>query len=191
MENEFNEVMSQRTYEELIKIATIQSSDYNPVAVEAAVNEIKKRGIDTSEFEEIGNNVASDKEKAEKINQNNASSLLRIINLIIDTLSVFIISIIIGFFIQPIDKEMNHLISLIIIIGTYISYYSIMEIKFNKTIGKFLTKTKVVTINEEIPGNADIITRTFCRLIPLDKISFLFTKNGFHDNFSDTKVIND
>ncbi|MCD6555609.1 MAG: hypothetical protein J7K64_00320, partial [Bacteroidales bacterium] len=102
MENEFNEVMSQRTYEELIKIATIQSSYYNPVAVEAAVNEIKKRGIDTSEFEETGNNVASDKEKAKKINQNNASSLLRIINLIIDTLSVFIISIIIGFFIQPI-----------------------------------------------------------------------------------------
>ncbi|HBT10121.1 MAG TPA: hypothetical protein DEB18_11870, partial [Leeuwenhoekiella sp.] len=28
-------------------------------------------------------------------------------------------------------------------------------------------------------------------LIPFDRISFLITKNGFHDRFSNTKVIKD
>ena len=191
MENEFTEVMSQRTDEELINIVTVQRDDYNPIAVEVAENEIKRRGIDTSEFEEIGKKIIVEIEKKEKIDKNNAKSFLRLINLLIDTASIFIIIVIISFFIQPIGKEMNHFLSLIISIGTYIIYYLVLEIQFNKTIGKFLTKTKVVTVNEQKPNKSDIITRTFCRLIPLGKISFLFTKNGFHDNFSDTKVIND
>lgn len=55
---------------------------------------------------------------------------------------------------------------------TFIGYYSIMEIKFQKTIGKFITKTKVVNINGDKPGNADIISRTFFKLISFDRISF-------------------
>ena len=39
--------------------------------------------------------------------------------------------------------------------------------------------------------NGDIITRTFCRLIPFDRISFLFVKNGIHDYLSKTKVVKD
>ncbi len=66
-----------------------------------------------------------------------------------------------------------------------------MEIKFQKTLGKFVTKTKVVKLNGEKPTNEDIITRTFCRLIPFDRISFLFVKNGIHDFLSKTKVVKD
>ena len=53
MENKFNEVMSQRTDEELIKILTVDRERYNPIAIEAAESEIKKRNIDTNKFEEI------------------------------------------------------------------------------------------------------------------------------------------
>jgi uncharacterized RDD family membrane protein YckC len=66
-----------------------------------------------------------------------------------------------------------------------------MEIKFQKTIGKFITKTKVVKLNGEKPESSDIISRTFCRLIPFDRVSFLFMKNGIHDFLSKTKVIKD
>ncbi|QHI34861.1 hypothetical protein IMCC3317_02060 [Kordia antarctica] len=83
------------------------------------------------------------------------------------------------------------IINFIVIIGTFIAYYAIMEIKFQKTIGKFVTKTKVVKINGEKPENRDIIYRSFYRLIPFDRISFLFTKNGIHDLLSQTKVIKD
>ncbi|WP_417198809.1 RDD family protein [Bizionia sp.] len=64
-----------------------------------------------------------------------------------------------------------------------------MEIKFQKTLGKFITKTKVVKLNREKPNPSDIINRTICRFIPFDGISYLFVKNGLHDYLSKTKVI--
>ena len=54
-----------------------------------------------------------------------------------------------------------------------------------------VTKTKVVKMNGEKPTDGDIITRTFCRLIPFDRLSFLFVKNGIHDFLSKTKVVKD
>jgi len=70
-------------------------------------------------------------------------------------------------------------------------YYIFMESKYQKTLGKMLMKTKVVMADGTTPEVSDIITRTFCRLIPFDRISFLFTKNGFHDRLSSTMVVKD
>ncbi len=83
------------------------------------------------------------------------------------------------------------LIGYLIIFGTFIGYYAIMETKFQKTVGKYVTKTTVVKMNGEKPTNGDIVTRTFCRLIPFDRLSFLFMKNGIHDLLSKTKVVKD
>jgi uncharacterized RDD family membrane protein YckC len=66
-----------------------------------------------------------------------------------------------------------------------------MEHKFQKTVGKFITRTKVVNLNGEKPTLNDIMVRTFCRLIPFDRLSFFFAKNGFHDGISNTRVIKD
>ena len=44
---------------------------------------------------------------------------------------------------------------------------------------------------EKKPEQSDIISRSFCRLIPFDRVSFLFTKNGIHDFLSKTKVVKD
>ena len=65
------------------------------------------------------------------------------------------------------------------------------NINFRKLWGNFFTKTKVVNLNGEKPSLNDIIVRSFCRLIPFDRISFLFAKNGFHDGISNTRVIKD
>lgn len=66
-----------------------------------------------------------------------------------------------------------------------------MEYKFQKTIGKLITKTKVLSADGENAQIGDIIVRTFCRLIPLDRLSFLFASNGFHDRLSNTTVVKD
>jgi hypothetical protein len=66
--------------------------------------------------------------------------------------------------------------------------FSVMEFKFQKTLGKFITKTKVVNQREK-PSINDIMRRTFCRLIPFDRLSFLFMENGIHDGLSNTRVI--
>ncbi|MFC5195237.1 hypothetical protein ACFPH8_07830 [Bizionia hallyeonensis] len=42
MENEFEQAMSERTDEELIKIVTLEKNRYKPIALEAAEIEIEK-----------------------------------------------------------------------------------------------------------------------------------------------------
>ncbi|WP_299436870.1 RDD family protein [uncultured Aquimarina sp.] len=199
MENEFQDVMSQRTDEELIKILTVDIGKYNPTAIEAAEIEIKTRTIDSSRFEEIKEKAATEKIAKENVNSNIVSSGIRFLNLLIDSIICYILIIIafyfFGFVIAPIITTTNSfiiiMINLIIIFGTFFAYHSIMEIKFQKTIGKFITKTKVVKLDGKKPDNSDIIARTFYRLIPFDRISFLFTKNGIHDYLSKTSVIKD
>jgi len=195
MENEFKEVMSKRTDEELIKIVTTERDDYNPIAVEAAEIELKKRNIDTSKFEEIKQIATVEKKQKEKVDAKVVSSGIRFLNFIIDFFTwlilMIIISFIVGFFIEPTGLGVFQSFYYLLILGSFFGYYAIMEIKFQKTVGKFLTKTKVVNINGEKPETGEIITRTFCRLIPFDRLSFLFVKNGFHDSLSKTKVVKD
>ncbi|MDO7174239.1 RDD family protein [Mariniflexile sp. AS56] len=197
MENEFTKVMSERTDEDLIKIVTVERERYNPTAIEAADAEIEKRNIDTSEFEKIREKATTEKEQKQKVDSNVVGSGIRFVNFIIDffvwLILAFIISFIIGLFI-PVTAESQGILTLFVyalFFGTFIAYYAILEIKFQKTIGKFVTKTKVVKMNGEKPENGDIITRSFCRLIPFDRISFLFVKNGIHDYLSKTKVVKD
>ncbi len=195
MENEFKEIMSQRTDEELIKIVTIDRDGYNPTAIEAAKSEIKKRNIDSSKFEEIREIATTEKKQKKKVDSNAVGSGIRFLNFIIDIFAWGIIVRIIGFlfefFVQPTGQLTILVYGFILFFGTFIGYYSIMEIKFQKTIGKFITKTKVVKMNGEKPENSDIISRSFYRLIPFDRISFLFTKNGIHDFLSKTTVVKD
>lgn len=195
MENEFAKVMSERTDEELIKIVTVERERYNPTAIEAADTEIEKRNIDTSEFETIKEQATVEKEQKQKVDSNVVGSGIRFVNFLIDfivwLILAFILSFIIGIFVQPTDQGILTLFGYVLIFATLIAYYAIMEIRFQKTVGKFITKTKVVKMNGEKPTNGDIITRTFCRLIPFDRISFLFVKNGIHDFLSKTKVVKD
>src|SRR5680860_507926 len=108
MENEFKEVMSKRTDEELIKIVTIQKGDYNPEAVKAAELEIEIRNIHTGKFSEIKENVTAEKQQEEKVNSNVVGSEVRFLNFLVDFIVwlvlAFIISFIIGLFIQPTDQ---------------------------------------------------------------------------------------
>ncbi len=195
MENEFHKVMSTRTDEQLIKIVTVEREKFQPLSIEAAEAEIKKRNIDTTDFEKIRDNATIEKEKIEKVDTSVVGSGIRFVNFIIDFIAWLIIAFLLSLIIDLIFKTDNQFflqfVGYIFIFGTYILYYAVMEMKFQKTIGKFVTKTKVVKMNGEKPTTGDIIARTFCRLIPFDRISFLFVKNGIHDLLSKTKVVKD
>src|SRR5690554_731973 len=195
MENEFAKVMSERTDEELIKIVTAERDKYNPTAIEAAELEADKRNIDTSKFEEIKEKTTTERVAKEKVDANVVGSGIRFVNFLIDfiiwLILAMIVIFIIGLVVQPTDESFISLLGYILIFGTFIAYYAIMEIKFQKTVGKFVTKTKVVKMDGTKPKTSDIITRTFCRLIPFDRISFLFVRNGIHDFLSKTKVVKD
>ena len=68
-------------------------------------------------------------------------------------------------------------------------YYYLSEKFLNgRTIGKYDTETKAVTILGGKPSNSDLLKRTFSRLVPFDALSF-FGTNGWHDSWSDTRVV--
>jgi uncharacterized RDD family membrane protein YckC len=190
MENEFTQVMSERTDEELIKIVTVEREKYNPIAIEAAESEVEKRTIDTTHFENIKEKATVEREKKQKTDSNVAGSGIRFLNFLIDFIVWLVIAAIFTFPLSA-NNDLQMLLGYTIMLATFIGYYAIMEIKFQKTIGKFLTKTRVVKLNGEKPETSDIISRTFCRLIPFDRLSFVFTKNGIHDFLSKTKVVKD
>ena len=189
MENEFAQVMSERTDEELVRIVTVERESYQSIAIEAAETEVEKRNLDISKFDQLVERATIEKEQTQKVESNIVGSGIRFANFLIDLVIWVILATILSSLLYAVN-DTQWFIS-VIIIGSYIGYYALMEIKFQKTIGKFVTKTKVVKVNGEKPTSSDIFSRTLCRLIPFDKVSFLFMKNGFHDILSKTKVVKD
>jgi uncharacterized RDD family membrane protein YckC len=73
-----------------------------------------------------------------------------------------------------------------------IGYYVVFEALLGKTIGKMVTKTKVVNMEGGKPSFLQIVVRSLVRFIPFEPFSFLGADaTGWHDTMSDTRVIND
>jgi uncharacterized RDD family membrane protein YckC len=190
MNSDFKDVMFKRTDNELIKIVTIDKGKYQSLAIEAAEEEIRKRNIDITKIEQAKVELTAKFEETEQFETKKVSSLTRFLNFIIDGIVWFIIVAILTVQLSPKDA-VQMLLGYFIFFTSFIGYYAFMETKYQKTIGKFITKTKVVTKNGTKPNVGDILRRTFCRLIPFDRVSYLFTQNGFHDRLSETIVIKD
>ena len=195
MNTDLKDAMSKRTDEDLIKIVFVDSDGYQPMAVEAAEEEIKKRNIDKTKIEQVKVDLTAKIEEQKDFDSKKLSVLTRFIHFIVDTIAFIIFTMIftfvIGLFINPTDQNLKIILRYPMFATGFLVYYVFMETKYQKTIGKFITKTKVVNTNGTKPELGDIVRRTFCRLIPFDQISFLFTPNGFHDRLSDTTVIKD
>tara|TARA_B100000963_G_C22497876_1_gene612335 strand:- start:10 stop:426 length:417 start_codon:yes stop_codon:yes gene_type:complete len=70
------------------------------------------------------------------------------------------------------------------------TYYFIMEGVTGKTVGKYVTKTRVVTEEGEKPSMLNIAGRSFSRWIPFDAFSYLGSKSiGWHDSIPKCRVI--
>ncbi len=83
----------------------------------------------------------------------------------------------------------NYLFSPVVSI-IFLSYYILQEFFWGRTLGKFITGTKVVTADGTSPSFIQIVGRTLCRLIPFDWFSFLEESPiGWHDKLSKTRVV--
>ncbi|TNJ45308.1 RDD family protein [Tamlana fucoidanivorans] len=59
-----------------------------------------------------------------------------------------------------------------------------------RTIGKYITKTKVVMLDGSNPEPIDFLKRSFSRIIPFEALSFLGAGGrGWHDTLSKTFVV--
>lgn len=195
MNTDFKDAMSKRTDEELIKIVTVGRDGYQPLAVETAENEIKNRGIDTTTIEQVKLDLTTKAEEQKQFDDKKVTATTRFINFIVDTIAFFIVAIILSYildlFVSTTDQSVMTMVAYLMFAIGFFGYYVFMETKYQKTIGKFITKTTVVTKDGSKPEVGDIVRRTFCRLLPFDRVSFLFTQNGFHDRLSNTTIIKD
>ncbi|MBK0384256.1 RDD family protein [Pedobacter sp. SD-b] len=203
MENQFSKVMSKLTDKELIDILTIKRKDYQPLAIEAAEKEIAERKIDVVNFEEIKSeltNELTEKLQIERtiLNKRTTNSI-QAFSLIIDIIAIFLIILFLAYLLDCAtpyvnEKAVNKLAYFVFILP-YFLYFIILDLIFQKTLGKFLTKTKVVNLDGNKCTLAQIAGRTFFRIIPIfltrpfmKKDYSLFT---YLDSFTNTIIISE
>ncbi len=86
----------------------------------------------------------------------------------------------------------NDLVILIAELGLYILYFFIFEALFQKTPGKFLTRTRVARQNGERPKITSILLRSVFRFIPFEIFSAsVRDRTWWHDRLSRTIVVED
>lgn len=132
---------------------------------------------------------------SEKQNLFTAPLYKRFVNYTIDIICVVLIIILIIFLVNywgytfiMTEAEIIQILFLV----TYPLYYSLMEYKFGKTMGKFFTGTKVISNDGTELSFGQCLIRSFCRIIPFEYISGLFTSGIFwHDSIPKTLVVED
>jgi uncharacterized RDD family membrane protein YckC len=121
--------------------------------------------------------------------------IIRFCNFLLDMFAISFLTIITililkGFLqsFQDYSLRNNRIITFIL----YFLYYFIFESSLSTTLGKLITKTKVVDqISLSKPSLLKIILRTLCRFIPFEGIAIFFSEKNrpLHDIISRTTVI--
>jgi len=87
-------------------------------------------------------------------------------------------------------ENVNSLVDRLITTIIFIILYMIIEGLTQRTVGKLITRTKVVMENGEKPPFETIVVRSLCRMIPFNAFSFLGSiPRGWHDTISKTFVV--
>ena len=124
-----------------------------------------------------------------------ASSGKRFLNFIVDIISIYILTYIIGFIFGAVglgDSLQNFIANDSYLFGilVYLAFYIFFEGIWQRTPGKYVTKTKVVDKDGQKPDFANIIGRSLCRCIPFEPFSFFGNyPTGWHDTISKTFVV--
>ncbi|MDU0371141.1 RDD family protein [Hymenobacter endophyticus] len=113
----------------------------------------------------------------------------RFINALVDGILLGIVTNIISYTVLR-DMDSGAGLSFLISLVMQFFYYYMQEKNNGLTIGKRLTGTKVVMADGSPVTDEAARTRSLWRLIPLlDALSFLFSDLGWHDKYSNTRVV--
>ena len=134
-----------------------------------------------------------------------ATQGIRFLNFILDRIFVYVLFLVFGLFLGIVAELMdsdalrefildlsnvNKYVDVLFTTLVYCIYLFCMEYFANgRTIGKFITGTQVVNLRGEKPTVNQVFLRTVSRVVPFDPLSFL-GENGWHDTWSDTRVVN-
>ena len=109
---------------------------------------------------------------------------VRLANYIIDMFVIFFITFCIDLGLDSIDIFSSSIYFVMFF------YYITFEAYNGQTIGKRITKTKVIDKYGKRPSFLKLFMRSVLRLIPIDGLSYLFgSEQGFHDKLSSTRLV--
>lgn len=132
------------------------------------------------------------------IDRHRASKGARFANYLIDLVAfyiVFFVVITILMLISPAYREWmasaSNIIQRLIGVISYILFSFAMETATGgRSLGKLITGTRVIMTDGQKPSAVNYFLRNIIRgIILVDQLSFL-SENGFHDSWSNTRVIN-
>ncbi len=124
-----------------------------------------------------------------------ASKWQRFANMLIDDLGYFILAVIVGALVAIIGGDsavalMESIPDIILGYVIFSIYYFFCEFFTGRTLGKLITRTRVVDEEGNKPSFRKILGRTFTRLVPFEAFSFLGKDGrGLHDRWPKTYVI--
>lgn len=139
------------------------------------------------------------------IERHKAAKWTRLANLLIDRVIFILTFYILGYVLVAIDQifgiyffteyllkisEVSRFTDILFTSILFFFYTFFMEYFTNgRTLGKYITGTQVITIDGKKPTIREYFIRSITRIVPFDGLSFL-GENGWHDSWSDTRVIN-
>ena len=137
-------------------------------------------------------------EPLEKTAPSPASSGRRFANLILDQVGCALLTVVISIAILipatyfRVEEFFDKIPDLLFGIVVSLLYYIPQEALWGRTLAKFVTGTRVVSLTGTRPTFGQIVGRTFVRMIPFEAFTFLFAGShpvGWHDKFSNTRVV--
>lgn len=138
------------------------------------------------------------------VQRNKADKLYRFVNFTVDVIfsvfliwSFYIIYLLLksSFFITEInpalteEEHSNHVLDGLYLLLLYAFVLFLTELATGgRSLGKFITGTKVVKNDGSTLTLKDLLLRNFSRVIPLEQVTFIGNL-GWHDEFSNTTVV--
>jgi uncharacterized RDD family membrane protein YckC len=74
-------------------------------------------------------------------------------------------------------------------LAVFVLYYVPSEFLTGRTLGKLVTRTRVVATSGDRPTFGQVLGRTLLRLVPLESLTFFARGPGLHDRTSNTRVV--
>jgi uncharacterized RDD family membrane protein YckC len=131
-----------------------------------------------------------------------ASTGQRFLNYLIDVIVFYILMLIVGFIVGAAfassisDGEVEGAIGFAVLTYLFVfviffAYYTFLEGSKGKTLGKMITKTKVIREDGQPMTYGKALLRTLCRLVPFEFISAFLGQKMWHDQWTGTITVKD
>ncbi len=86
-------------------------------------------------------------------------------------------------------QNISRVTDFVISTGFFVIYYTVCESLLGRTLGKLITGTKVIDLHGKRPSFLTILARSLSRLVPFEPLSFFGSSGGWHDRWSETRVV--